>query len=245
MPNIRIFGCSFTQGIENLDRYGSNWVHYFRDIVGNEYHIYNYSQAGSGVNFHSYLLSQYKAKYPNDVYICQLTTPGRWNWWSKNIITDKIESTDDINYHNPDFQNVIFSHVATEYHSNLTEFFRDVSRIKQFNYGAIFSNEQPKTVPLNDIAFAKEFYRRSDDIQEWATHVYYLISNSDFSYFHLDEDKETYKNRMGLKSVPMSIQTELGRNLFNDFIIDEGNHLNDLGNKKVAEFVYDNIKEKL
>ena len=84
--NIRIFGCSFTQGIENLERFGSNWVHFLKRRVGDKVIIYNYSQAGTGASWHSFLLSQIKLKYPNDIYIIQLTTPGRYAWWPNETI---------------------------------------------------------------------------------------------------------------------------------------------------------------
>ena len=240
MPNIRIFGCSFTQGIENLDRYGSNWVHRFIDkLNNNKTEIYSYAQAGTGVMWHSYIFSQVKKTYPDDIYICQITNHGRYAWWKEpeNYLEEYKDY--DIFYNNLFYKTI-------NLRKNLHETLLNSNNVKMFNYGVVFHQHDNTHLKSDDLEFAKNYYQRSNELNNWAIGARYLIDNCDLAYFHHECTMNDYKTIFGNNVyIPTSIETQMGSDKFKSHIIDDGDHFNDEGNKKVAQFVYDNIKDKI
>jgi hypothetical protein len=232
MRNIRILGCSFTQGIENLERHGSNWVHYFRDLVDTKYTIYNYSQAGTGVMWHSYILNKLKKKYPDDIYICQITNPGRYAWWPEHM---------DIN----NFEMICFDREIS-FADGLKEYLINHEKVTFFNFGVVY-NRKPEDQRLkdSDLQFARDYYDRTNTTHHWAINVNYMINNSDYSFFHLQGTKEKYLNYISSEHIIFSSEEMIGSEIFKKEIIDGGKHLSNNGNKMVAEHVYKNIKGKL
>lgn len=239
MTALRIFGCSFTQGIESLS-YGSNWVHYLREKIDDDIEIYSYAQAGTGSPFHSYLFSQVKKNFPNDIYIAQLTNPGRYVWWKENKKDTFAEYKDYDAFYNNVFKETI------SHKKNLYETLTDSTRVHLFNYGIVYVQYKNSLITTSDIQFAEAYYDRSNENNTWAISSKYLVDNSDFSYFHHKVTMNEYETIFGNNvHIPTSIETQMGSDKFKSHIIDAGDHFDAQGNQFVANYVYDIIKDRL
>lgn len=233
MTSIRIIGCSHTQGIEHLERYGSNWVHYYRDKVDPSIPIYNYAQGGTSVVWHSFILSMLKNKYPNDIYITQLTTPGRYSWWDENINQDNL---------------VDKCYSSVQLRENLVEYMirpQEPPTVHWFNSGVVYSeNPDEQQLSSSDLEFAKAYYDRDNPIHKWTMYVHYLESNSDYCFFHEDSKPIAYKNRVATNKEFDTSEQYIGKS-FAEHFIDGGKHLSDYGNERVSDMVYQKTLEML
>lgn len=89
---IAVFGCSWTQGLEN-ENY-DNWVYYLSKRYP-MHSFFNYAAAGTSIVYHTHLLEQVTYKQTFDIIIFQVTSPARFTWWKPHKINKMLYKQSD------------------------------------------------------------------------------------------------------------------------------------------------------
>lgn len=214
---IAIFGCSWTQGVGQIEKY-INWPYFFSLKYPN-IEITNYAVAASSLTFQIHQMNLIKKTNPADFYIFQITRPGRLTYWEPN--------------------SVFFDHLET------------VSpNYKQYRHG-IFQSVQCLTPPLatqqpnmnnkqKSIDFAKHYYKNVNDETfefEWNLAVEYVKQHADY-YFLQTEGKD--KNIKDIECVEDILGHEQCKAWW-----EAGTHFGRQGLEWVANWVYENTKDKI
>lgn len=82
---IAIFGCSWSQGLEETSY--NNWVQYLSQKYP-QHNFYNFAAAGTSIVYHTHLLESVTKIEKFDIVIFQITSPARLTWWKPHNITE-------------------------------------------------------------------------------------------------------------------------------------------------------------
>jgi hypothetical protein len=94
--NISIFGCSFSRGVEPIDK-AKSWPYYLAKLLPN-CNIYNYAVSGSSIEF-SIDTFKKESEDRKEITIVQLTTPARIDIWdSIHFRREHMEKNNNYHY---------------------------------------------------------------------------------------------------------------------------------------------------
>jgi hypothetical protein len=96
-----------------------------------------------------------------------------------------------------------------------------------------------KIAELHETLFTT--YNIDSEELEWKMYIDYAVANSDFVYFHKKSLKTKYL-ALGGYYLPC-VEDYFGESQFNDWIYDDGHHLNTIGNQQVALWIKKNLNE--
>jgi len=210
---IAVFGCSWTQGLWN-NEYDS-WVKEFA-MLNNDCEIYNFALAGSSLSYAAHLLEQiYDSEIKFDLTIFQATSPGRFTWWNKHDIFDCLKQDADNLYSIDD---------------------KKISMVvEKINYGTVFSQGHLKKV---DKKFGLAYYSRLNSelsVLEYRALLEFVDRRVNILFAH-----RSLKN-YGLNY--LSVYDQLGKNEFQKFVIDEGEHFSNEGNRWQAHWILNQLNQ--
>lgn len=192
-----------------------NWVKELSVLLP-EYEFYNFSLGGSSLMYSIHLFEQiYDSDLKFDITIFQATSVGRFTWWEEHNIFDFLEKYSDNLYHidKKDIANVV----------------------KKINYGTVASK---KHVDKNNKKFGIEYYSRLnlDMISiELRSLLEFIDRRVDLLFAH--RSMKDY----GLNY--LSVYDELGKHEFQKFVIDEGDHFSNQGNRWQAHWILNQLNQ--
>ena len=208
---IAIFGCSWSSGIRSVDD-GSCWPYELAKLSP-DWKIYNFSSSGTSLIWSLKNLLDVKHAWKNEdiFYIFQYTNRNRYTFINSEF--------NILNY----LQN---SSTQNNYHSITNQIDKHITKISPANTGQNNKNEQYN--------YFQEWIKHHEayDLPDYISHVSYIQHSVNFSFFHRHEAVYT--------DIP-TIEDILGKNKFNNYSKDIGNHFGFNGAKWQAEYIKDII----
>lgn len=212
MAKIGCVGCSFTAATHH---HRPNWVRSLAKMH-TEHEFYNLATAGASVLYGIWILEEFLKTHQLDLVIFQITKEGRLTYFKDHELD----------------QTPLETYLQKENNYNYINFpLRTVSCV---NYGTL--NKSPDCAHplyeeqknLANVYYSNVSKKRVFDVEHRAL-VYYVKSISDHCFYHT-EDETNYKDIISIENV-------LGRDRFNDYIVDEGQHFGQEGADWQAKFI--------
>jgi len=164
--NINAYGCSFSQGLKNIDN-GKSWPNYLLELIPDNCCINNYALAGSSLEYSVYNLQ--KQKNYADINIFQITNAARLMLWEEDKLNTKQMIQVNERYKR-------FDHNCIYKILNLSSIDKLDKKNKKW-LTHYYKNLLVSTPNLSTIRYS---------------HLFYVKMNSDFCFTHiLDDDAET------------------------------------------------------
>jgi len=228
---IAIFGCSWTHGVGTVENY-LNWPELFAQRLP-EHDIRNYALAGTSINFHIYLLRWVKQHDPADLYIFQLTRPERFTYWKdKQNWNDYLIEERLANYRS--FGDNI--KVIVEQDENKNVLYHRVGRLVI----QLINQSSNLTTTPDMINLAKSYYSHVNDEafqNEWDIASEYVMQHTDWCY---QQTEGEYRKRTHIPCW----EDILGEKQCKEYWA-QGSHMGREGLQVTADWVYENVKDKL
>lgn len=237
MKTVAVFGCSFSEGVNTLEIHKSknNWPLFLSQKL-NDCKVYNYAIGATSIDYMLEKLLEYKYENPNSICVFQATKPHRFTREVSRIDlnekwqTNKKFSTE--NYLKLDKENLVRITGGTQIAP------------------ADFNNDKECKKILK---FIKSYYDNYDNMHQslqFNSYVSMASHVADFCYIHTRNANQSYQQNIksgyyGKYFTDIPCVNEILGHKFTEFSQDEGNHFNIDGNKWVAAWVYNNIKDLL
>lgn len=247
MKTINTFGCSWTAGIRKLNELDCNWptvfAHEHKDL-----YVQNWARAGSNVMLQASILDAFNRtkKTDNDITVFQITTQARLSFWGCHFYYNLddcfkiIKNFDLVNYqHNTIGSWVDYGNVNVS----------DISK----GYSVFIKANETNKYTVKPVLAEKyyEFLGEEQMMYEWSIAIEYVLKRADFVYFHVQHPDNMWGGDPGrhpchglYSHIPCFID-EIGEENYNKWQIDDGRHLSPKGERVLADWVYDKIKDKL
>jgi hypothetical protein len=212
---IAIFGCSWTHGVGQIEKY-INWPYFFAQKYPNA-EITNYAIAASSVSFQIHQMNIVKKTTPADLYIFQISRPERLTYWEPK--------TDFFNYLEPAAP-------------NLKQYYHGIFQSVQCLTAPLAGQMPNMNNKQKSIDFAKQYYRNVNvetmDL-EWELSLDYIKRNTDFCFL---QTEGAYRNVTDIPCVEDILTREKCREWW-----EAGTHFGRTGLQWVADYVDENVKE--
>jgi len=235
---IATFGCSFSEGVNTDETHKSenNWPLFLSKKVTDS-KVYNCAIGATSIDYMLEKLLDYKHENPDSICVFQATKPHRFTreFYHEDFYKtwQTYEKFNTENYVKLDKENIIRFTAGTQFaptdYRNDREYKRTYKFIKGYydNY-----NDEHQMLQFNSYVLM-------------ASHV------ADFCYIHTRNPNVNYQQKINddyyskyFTSIPC-VHEILGNEDFLKFSQDEGSHFNMEGNMWIADWVYDNIKDRL
>lgn len=213
---IATFGCSWTHGDSRASKYYC-WPMHLKTLIPDA-DISNYAVAGSSILWSVFQLQWVKKHNPADFYIFQMTRPERISYWNDN--TDWLKHQENKNGIN---------RYKTKVYEDL-----QIATIQTC------SQKADPCLNKNTIKLAKNYYRVINNEffeQEYDLAVQYIKNNVDFYYMQTEGPERGYNDILCL-------EYEFGYDYCRKHW-ESGTHFGMKGLQRTAEWVYENVKDKI
>ena len=234
MKTIATFGCSYTESthIGTLNRRLNNWPLF----LSKRYNIpvENYARGATSIDFQLCEMLEYKQKNPYSICVFQITRPLRYTIDFKQGYTKDDVESNYIKYQKLSLGRMTSTGIAQE----------DKKYISELQSKRIFKNYKSWLT-----AFTTE-----QIMQNFAASTLLANSIADFCYMHIHPSDENHNNKVSnnyfgkqIKELPV-LKDILGETKYNSFRGDAhlgGHHFNKAGNKWIADWVYNKIKDMI
>jgi hypothetical protein len=214
---IAIFGCSWTHGVGQIEKY-INWPYFFAQKYPNT-EITNYAVAASSVLFQIHQMSIVKKTNPADLYIFQITRPGRFTYWEpESKFFDHLESASP----------------------NLKQYYHGIFQSVQCLTAPLTTQTANMNNKQKSIDFAKHYYKNANDETfdlEWELALDYIKDNTDFCFLQTEGEDRF------VTDIPC-VEDILGREKCQAWW-EAGTHFGRDGLQWVADWVDDNVKDMI
>lgn len=221
--NIRIFGCSWSYGVPEVNNWKS-WPFYLsKRHIG--YKIYNYSFGGVSNMYNLRNMLQVKKLYPDDFFIFQGTSRFRYTYVKDDFECDKLLRKTHYNYSEipaitPEMIRVNTTH-ALKNGRNFTD--ADLKMKKKY-YKSWISNNTNQIITIDNLAYFVA-----------ATQI------ADLCFLHQRVENTNLNKFFGLNY--FCIEDWLGDD-FEKMVEDDGDHLGKKGAKAQADVIRKMIRNK-
>jgi hypothetical protein len=214
MKQIAAFGCSFTQGIPP---YYHSWTREFADVY-KEYSIDDYSKGGSSVKWSVSQLLKYNNKNIDSFKIFQVTTPYRITIETESLDCCRETRTENHTMYNTELAIIL---ITMGINFNNTRIYRHISK-------KLASAIHKILYTYMDISLEE---------LEWAMYIKYAMKNSDFLFFHREDDRQRFLDFFPEYTNLNSVENMLGKKYFRKHVFDNGDHLDKEAVQKVATWI--------
>lgn len=218
---IGTFGCSWSQD----RRHAGGWIWSWSNLLSRKHptkKFYNFALAGSCIRFSYEALKKFKKTFPQATTVFQLTLPHRitFGHTDTEIDFDQLTKSSANYWHLNEIYNFPFHAVNMGVVNGDWPDAKIPKALKQFylDYFKFFPDRYERT--------ALELY--IEKIHQQVDFAYYQSSNRDE---HLVSLCEKY-------NIPM---TPFGNDEYQSHVIDHGNHINQEGNQKIADWISDQL----
>ena len=220
--NIRIFGCSWSYGVPEVNNFKS-WANYLaQKHIG--YTVYNYSYGGVSNMFNLHNMLKIKKLYPDDFYIFQGTSRSRYTYIDDDFDCDALIQKTFYNYYQMDTLTPKMIRVNTTH------------AVKNGNYSDIDFNMKKKHYK-SWIANTTLDQLRIENL----VHFVAATKIADFCFLHQAHENHDLKKFFGLNY--FCVEDYFGDD-FAKLVEDEGDHLGKKGCKKQADVIKHMIRNK-
>lgn len=193
-----------------------NWVKELAKLLP-DYEFYNFSLGGTSLAYSIHLLEQiYDSDINFDITIFQATSEGRLTWWKSHNIFNFLERHGDNLFHIDK--------------KNINDY------VDKINYGTVFSKSD---LNKNDKIFGRQYYSRLN-LDMTSIELRSLLEFADKRVNILFSHRSMKKYGLNY----LSVFDTLGEENFKKFVIDEGEHFSNAGNKWQALWILDKLKQK-
>ena len=220
MKTVAVFGCSYTEGVNHgrIHKTENNWPLFFSKIYKGP--VINYAIGGTSIEFALSNMLEYKKHKPKSICVFQATHPYRFT----------------VDVRKKDWQYTVNNNYTTAYKLRLLRYMHNLKHCPI----DVEDNISKKQIRITKQRYI-DYLKSSTDkelIAEYFSILDTARSSSDFCYIH---------NISGNHNIPVDVpylKALLGKD-FLKFSQDTGFHFSKQGNKWVADWVYNNIKDLL
>lgn len=239
MKTVNTFGCSWTDtnGIISRQQPNANWPMIFAGKHP-EIKVDNWARQGSSVIFSASILDAFnKIKSKDDITVFQITHHSRLSFWDCDFYNNLSECVIN-NTHE----------IVNNYTSRRLKHKVNFGNITPGDLQAGFSlkvlNGKDTKVKAKHADWYYKGLGKQQALFEWSLAIEYVISRADFVYFHFFHP-DNYADMQEKYSHIPCFRDEIGHDTYNDWVIDEGNHLGPQGNEVLADWIYEKIEDQL
>ena len=220
MKTVAVFGCSYTEGVNHgsIHKTENNWPLFFSKIYKGP--VINFAIGGTSIEFSLSNMLDYKKQNPECICVFQATHPYRFT----------------VDVGNQDWQYTVNNNYTTANKLGLLRYMHNLKHCP-IDVEDNISKKQIRIAKQRYINYLKSSTDR-ELLAEYFTILDTARSSSDFCYIH-----NIYGNRKIPVDVPY-LKVLLGKD-FLKFSQDKEFHFSEQGNKWVADWVYNNIKDLL
>ena len=221
---VATFGCSWTHGLDEVDKH-YNWPMALQEIH-TDWEIHNYALAGSSISFQVQLMEKVLRHETYDIKIFQFTSPGRLTYFDEDCDYLKYFINHKTNYNMFKAGTGLYRDIfaITPGHSRLSKTDSFWTTSEKYKLAKLYF----------------KFINKSIHGIEFKALAEYVSSRVDLCFIH-NEDS------LNIQKYPVIIEEVKkigGSDLLKNFIADRGEHFNKAGCQWQANWINDNLKEK-
>jgi hypothetical protein len=219
MTDLIAFGCSWTHG--TYPEFYS-WAREYA-LQNPEINVDDYSLNGTSIKWSAAQLQSVLPYKGNSKIVFQVTELGRYTLADQDVNYKSLRETTANNY----------SQYTMAPHNHMLNLKPVCGQDPKAGYTAA------KIAELHEVLFTT--YNIDSEELEWKMYIDYAVANTDFVYFHKQSLKTKYL-ALGGYHLPC-VEEHFGETQFNDWIYDDGHHLDITGNQQVAQWIKGNLND--
>jgi len=245
MKTIAIFGCSFTAGHGHNQRRWINWPAEMALYTNDEYKIVNCARGGTSMLYSVHMLDTYLKNFPRpDLVLFQFTTDARVSW-----VSDAYGEKD---YTKVFEYMTLREWLSREAHDDTDKYnyLRNVYRIyprKEAPFGYMTAggwiDGADELAKLYYGTIGRNLFTPTES-DAMMSHVKYLTRDIPCMTITQSKDFYSVKSQHFKDNLDFSFDEALGKDYFENNIIDDGKHLSEQALQKLGKLVYLECKER-